>query len=51
MTYLNEREIRGTTLTKVEKIDKDIPDSQMKECLNINQRETVIFDNTDYSLL
>ena len=51
VTYLNEREMRGTTLTKVEKINKDIPDLQMKECPNINQRETVIFDNIDYSLL
>ena len=51
VTYLNEREMRGTTLKKVEKINKDIPDLPMKECPNINQRETVIFDNIDYSLL
>ena len=30
VTYLNERKLRNTTLSKVEKIDKDIPDLKMK---------------------
>ena len=42
VTYLNE-----TTLTKVDKIDKDIPDLKMKECPKVDQREIVIFDNID----
>ena len=52
VTYLNERKLRSTTLTKVEKIDKDIPDLKMKECPKVDQREIVIFDNIDnHSLL
>ena len=51
VTYLNERKLRSTTLTKVEKIDKDIPDLKMKECPKADQRETVIFDNIDNNSL
>ena len=51
VTYLNERKLRSTTLTKVEKIDKDIPDLKMKECPKVDQRETVVFDNIDNNSL
>ena len=51
VTYLNERKLRSTTLTKVEKIDKDIPDLKMKEYPKVDQRETVVFDNIDNNSL
>ena len=51
VTYLNERKLRSTTLTKVDKIDKDIPDLKMKECPKVDQREIVIFDNIDNNSL
>ena len=51
VTYLNERELRSTTLTNVEKIDKDIPDLKMKKCPMSDQREIVIFDNIDNNSL
>ena len=51
VTYLNERKLRSTTLNKVDKIDKDIPDLKMKECLKVDQREIVIFDNADNNSL
>ena len=51
VAYLNERKLRSTTFTKVEKIDKDIPDLKMKECLKVDQREIIIFDNTDNNSL
>ena len=51
VTYLNERKLRSTTLTKVEKIDKDIPDLKMKECPKVDQKETVVFDNIDNNSL
>ena len=51
VTYLNERKLRSTTLTKVEKIEKDIPDLKMKECPKVDQKETVVFDNIDNNSL
>ena len=51
LTYLNERKLRSTTLTKVEKIDKDTPGLKMKKCLKVDQREIVIFDNIDNNSL
>ena len=50
-TYLNERKLRSTILTKVEKIDKDIPDLKIRECPKVEQRETVVFDNIDNNCL
>ena len=51
LTHLNERKLRSTTLTKVEKIDKDTPGLKMKECLKVDQMETIIFDNIDNNSL
>ena len=51
VTYLNERQLRSTTLAKVQKIDKDILDLKMKECPKVDQRQTVIFDNIDNNSL
>ena len=51
VTYLNERKLRNTTLTKVEKNDKNIRDLKMKECPKVDQREIVIFDNIDNNSL
>ena len=50
VTYY-ERQLRSTTLTTVEKIDKDIPDLKMKECPKVDQRQTAIFDNIDSNSL
>ena len=51
VTYLKERKLKSTTLTKVDKIDKDIPDLKMKECPKVDQREIVIVDNIDNNSL
>ena len=51
VTYLKERKLKSTTLTKVGKIDKDIPDLKMKECPKVDQREIVIVDNIDNNSL